>query len=64
MKKLCLSLLLICIAMLSWAAEAIHVTPQDFSPGSQVELLLEITQGGENLATVNINYRFSGERTG
>ncbi|MCB5265693.1 MAG: hypothetical protein LHW41_05575 [Candidatus Cloacimonetes bacterium] len=62
MKKLCLSLLLISIAMLSWAAEAIHVPPQDFSPGSQVELLLEITQGGENLDTVSINYRFSGEK--
>jgi hypothetical protein len=62
MKRWYFSLLLISVAMLSWGVVAIHVSPQDFSPGSEVELLLEVTQGGEELATVDINYRMSGEK--
>lgn len=61
MKKLCLGLLLLSVAMLSWGVVAIHVTPTDISPGSDLELLLEITQGGQDLASVDINYRLIAE---
>ncbi|MCB5263048.1 MAG: hypothetical protein LHW64_03840 [Candidatus Cloacimonetes bacterium] len=63
MKKCYISILLLSAVMLSWAVVAIHVSPSSASPGADVELLLEITQGGENLANVDINYRLKGENS-
>lgn len=61
MKKNILIVLFFYLATYIWAVSVLHVSPQDFSRGSEVELLLEITTGVEDVASVDINYRKVGE---
>ncbi|MCB5253370.1 MAG: hypothetical protein RBR69_01900 [Candidatus Cloacimonadaceae bacterium] len=61
MKKLCFISILLNVALLSWAVAVIHIPPTDTSPGSDLELLLEITQGGQEVANIDISYRLSSE---
>lgn len=63
MKKLCFSLLLFAVVLLSWGVTAIHVGPEDYSAGKDLELLLEIIEGTADLAGVNIEYRNIGDKT-
>lgn len=61
MKRIYLILLLLGVLIFSWGVNAIHLTPDNISPAADLELLLEITQGGEELAAVDINFRIIGE---
>ena len=58
--KSCFTLLLLSAVMLSWGVMATHMSPAKIKLGSDVELLLEVTQAANDLATVKINYRSIG----
>ena len=60
--KSCFTLLLLSAVMLSWGVMATHMSPAKIKLGSDVELLLEVTQAANDLATVKINYRSIGEK--
>jgi len=61
MKPIALLILFIGIAVCVGAVSVLHVSPQEFSPGSDAELLLEISSGLEDIASVDIHYRGVGE---
>ncbi len=56
-----LSLVFLSLVCSAFSLTALHVSPQEVDPGLDAELLLEITQGIEDIAEVNIQYRVSGE---
>ncbi|MCK9333140.1 MAG: hypothetical protein M0Q19_08180 [Candidatus Cloacimonetes bacterium] len=60
MKQLILILALILSSISLLAISALHVSPQTFVPGTDVELLLEIVQGHEEISTVEVQYRAVG----
>ena len=47
-----------CLALL--ALTALHVSPESFVPGADVELLLEIVDGGTDISSVDVQYRLVG----
>ncbi len=60
MKRLILSLIFSCALFTLFAVSAIHVSPETFVPGKDVELLLEVVQGQELVSSVNLQYRLAG----
>jgi hypothetical protein len=61
MKKVCLSLAVMCSFAFVLAVTALHVSPENTNPDTDIELMLEITQDAENIAGVDIHYRLVGE---
>ncbi|MFA6910923.1 MAG: hypothetical protein WCQ59_07355 [Candidatus Cloacimonadaceae bacterium] len=55
---LALALVIPCFALL--ALTALHVSPESFVPDRDVELLLEITQGREEISGIDVQYRLVG----
>jgi hypothetical protein len=47
-------------ALMIFAVSALHVTPESFVPGNDVELLLEVVQGQETLSGIDVQYRLRG----
>lgn len=60
MKRLLVTIALTvpCLALL--ALTALHVSPESFVPGADVELLLEIAEGGTDISGVDVQYRLVG----
>ena len=62
MKRLILCILLLSVAAYALGISALHVSPQDFSPGKDVDLVLEITDLDQDLTGIDIQYRAVGEK--
>lgn len=60
MKRLILTLFFAVSTIMIFAVSALHVAPETFVPGKDVELLLEVVQGQENLSGIDLQYRLRG----
>ena len=61
MKKILLIILATLSLSLLAAVNAIHVMPSTYLPGVDLEMMVEVTQGNDDISAVKMQYRVSGD---